>query len=226
MAIGTASVPYSFTGGTDALAAEVNSNFSALVSKANELIADSNAAVATKTANVIVRRDASGAAELDVTGNVTGNVTGSSGSCTGNAATATVSDACNGPVATASTETIVSHGKIVASTDVTARPTFDFGSNGDQSNLYTIADDAFIDLGVNPGVVIVQAYGGSNLVGMFLLCQTYTVLIAAANAAALWAAGNVDTKICVYWTGTTHVLLNRAGASLQFYVTYMRTLGA
>ena len=43
------------------------------------------------------------AASGGITGNVTGNVTGSSGSCTGNAATATTASACSGNAATATT---------------------------------------------------------------------------------------------------------------------------
>lgn len=48
---------------------------------AAELLA--NAAVSAKTANAIVKRDASGAAALDVTGNVTGNVSGTAANVTG-----------------------------------------------------------------------------------------------------------------------------------------------
>ena len=66
------------------------------VEQADALLGDgSYRTVATaNTANTIVRRDASGnfsagTVTASVTGNVTGNVTGSSGSCTGNSATAT-----------------------------------------------------------------------------------------------------------------------------------------
>lgn len=62
------------------------------------------------TFSTIVARDANGnftatTITANLTGNVTGNVTGSSGSCTGNAATATTASSCSGNSDTATTAT-------------------------------------------------------------------------------------------------------------------------
>jgi hypothetical protein len=74
-----------------------------------------NALVVAGTSNF------SGQITGNLTGNVTGNVTGSSGSCTGNAATATTSAACSGNSATATTAAACSGNSATATTagDVT-----------------------------------------------------------------------------------------------------------
>jgi hypothetical protein len=83
-----ATVPYTFTDATAALAAEVNANFAAVLAAMLDKTGD------TMTGTLIVPAlTSTGAITGNLTGNVTGNVTGntsgSAGSCTGNAATAT-----------------------------------------------------------------------------------------------------------------------------------------
>ena len=82
---------------------EVDTNFTNLNTELGQKLVAGDA-TSTNTASKLVQRDASGnfsagtiTATLtgDVTGNVTGNVTGSSGSCTGNAATATNANSAN-----------------------------------------------------------------------------------------------------------------------------------
>lgn len=88
---------YTFVNGETADATEVNTNFDTLYAKDIEMITLLNAATNLNTVSTLVLRDASGnfsagTITANLTGNVTGNVTGSSGSCTGNSATATNAD--------------------------------------------------------------------------------------------------------------------------------------
>jgi len=82
-------------------------------------------AVSTNTPNAIVSRDASGNFSANqITANVTGNVSGSSGSCTGNSATATQASnalACSGNAATATLAATCSGNSNTASRLQTAR---------------------------------------------------------------------------------------------------------
>ena len=74
------SVPNTFTAATDAVAAEVNANFTSLVDYINNNMVHSDG-----TVNITGTQSVN---NLTVTGTLTGDITGSSGSSTGNAATA------------------------------------------------------------------------------------------------------------------------------------------
>lgn len=79
------SVPNTFTAATDAVAAEVNANFTSLVDYINNNMVHSDGTVNITGTQSVNNLTVTGT----LTGNITGNATGSSGSCTGNAATAT-----------------------------------------------------------------------------------------------------------------------------------------
>lgn len=94
-------------------------------------------AVSTNTPNAIVSRDASGNFSANqITANVTGNVSGSSGSCTGNSATATQASnalACSGNSATATIAGTCSGNSNTASRLQTARTINGVSFDGSQN---------------------------------------------------------------------------------------------
>jgi hypothetical protein len=83
------SVPNTFTAATDAVAAEVNANFTSLVDYINNNMVHSDGTVNITGTQSVNNLTVTGTLTGDLTGNITGNAAGSSGSCTGNAATAT-----------------------------------------------------------------------------------------------------------------------------------------
>jgi microcystin-dependent protein len=94
-------------------------------------------AVSTNTPNAIVSRDASGNFSANqITANVTGNVSGSSGSCTGNSATATQASnalACSGNSATATIAATCSGNSNTASRLQTPRTINGVSFNGSEN---------------------------------------------------------------------------------------------
>jgi len=116
--------------GNAATASSCSGNAATATNATNHIAATTGAehgATNANTANMIVRRDASGNFSAGtITASLTGNCSGSSGSCTGNAATASscsgnaaTSSSCSGNAATATTATNLSGGT-VAATSITA----------------------------------------------------------------------------------------------------------
>ena len=157
-------------------------------------------AATANTASTIVLRDASGnfsagTITAALTGNVTGNVTGSSGSCTGNAATATTASSCSGNSATATTASSCSGNSATATTASSC--------SGNSATASAVSMSAGrTDSTAYP--ILWGTTGGTSQLYSASAC-TITSSTGQISASILYSSGNVtaysDERVKTNWRG-------------------------
>lgn len=164
----------------------------------------------------------------DVTGNVTGNVTGSSGSCTGNAATATSAAACTGNAATATefstNKSVTLTGAVVGtasskagwSINTTLKSCYAVVESEAVENTYFKIGSGSIEGAYNSCSIIILIQGIVGNVGLGL----WRILLSAGSTAGVFDAGSSTIAINSGLTPPSFIVAykNNSGGSLQFEI--------
>ena len=200
--MGILDIGNTFTAGTTILSADMNANFDDIenwatgtptlgtstgaVTIGNDLAVTGTATVGTLSVTNASTMTGAVTASAGITGNVTGNVTGSSGSCTGNAATATTATTA-GTVTTNAQPAITSVGTLTGLT-VSA------GS-----------DNATVYLGDNADTYI-NGDGGNSAIG---------ITVDGVSVAAFWEAAGFSITNSLVATGVGTDLVIHADGWIQ-----------